>query len=270
MRSRSVGGGVGVDAATRNGTDVSSGADFARRAAPASLPEWMDEPCSTEVLTGCLRDLEVMNRMTMAYRPTLNFLRRVVERTPGRALHVVDVGSGYGDMLRVIFRWARRRGVRLRLTGIDLNPQTQGIAREATTAAGMDGSAIEWLTGDAMTEGSVQEPDVVVSSLVTHHMEDGEVVRFVRWMERSARVGWMVSDLERKEMPARGFSVLAKLMRWHPFLHHDGPVSFRRAFRVADWEHMLREAGVQSGAAEVVKRFPARLCVERLRVERLR
>ena len=229
----------------------------------------MDGPCSDEELRGCLRDLEVMNRLTMSYRPTLGFLRRVAERNPGRyrgrELHVVDVGAGYGDMLRVVYRWARRRRVRLRLTGIDLNGRSTRMAVEATRAAGVPEGAIEWRTGDAMTEPAVASPDVVLSSLVTHHMRDDEVVRFVRWMEGSARLGWFVNDLERQRSAAVGFSALATLLRWHPFLHHDGPVSFRRGFRVEDWERLLRAAGVPVGAAKIAKRFPARMCVERLR-----
>ena len=242
-----------------------SAADFVRRTEPADLPEWMDEPCSREELTACLRDLEKVNRLTMSYGPTLRFLRRALRSRPGRVLHVVDVGSGYGDMLRVVARWARRRRLPVRLTGIDLNPLSALIAAEATRAAGMAEGAIEWRSGDAMTESSVQAPDLVISSLVMHHLSRGEVVRFVRWMEASARVGWFVNDLERQRAPARMFGVLARAMRWHPFVQHDGPVSFRRAFRVGDWEEILREAGVSAGAARVLKVFPARLCVERLR-----
>jgi len=225
----------------------------------------MDEPCSTEVLAGCLRNLEKMNRLTMSYRPTLNFLERAAARHRGRELHLVDVGSGYGDMLRVISRWAERRRMRVRLTGIDLQPQTEAIAREATRAAGMRADAIEWRTGDAMSEVSLQSADVVVSSLVMHHLGHQEIVRFLRWMEASARVGWFINDLERQAIPAGIFSALAVLVRWHPFLHHDGPVSFRRAFRVVDWKELLREAEVPEEAARIVRVFPARLCVERLR-----
>lgn len=240
-------------------------ADFDRRAEPESLPEWMDEPCSAEVLAGCLRNLEKMNRLTMSYRPTLNFLGRVVARHRGRELHLVDVGSGYGDMLRVISRWAQRRKIRLKLTGIDLHTQTEAIAREATRAAGMREDAIEWRTGDAMSEVSLQPPDVVVSSLVMHHLGHGEIVQFLRWMEASAGAGWFINDLERQMIPAATFSVLAVLLRWHPFLHHDGPISFRRAFRTADWKEFLREAEVPEGAARIVPTFPGRMCVERLR-----
>ena len=239
--------------------------EFVHRAEPADLPEWMDEPCSSEVLAACLRDLETVNRLTLSYRPTLRFLERVVERHGERALHVLDVGAGYGDMLRVIYRWAERRGTQVRLTGIDLNAQTADIARAATAAAGVPGDAIVWSTGDAFALTAAEGPDVVISSLVTHHLGHEELVAFLRWMEGSARCGWFVNDLERQAVPAWGFGLLARVMRWHPFVRHDGPVSFRRAFRVADWQSLLREAEIASECVRILPTFPARLCVERLR-----
>ncbi len=153
----------------------------------------------------------------------------------------------------------------MRLTGIDLHAQTAEIAREATRAAGIGEGAIDWRTGDATTDAAVAGADLVVSSLVMHHLRDAEVVRFVRWMEGSAGLGWFINDLERQPGPAWMFGALARVMRWHEFVQHDGPVSFRRAFRVEDWERLLRESGVEAGAARIVRTFPARLCVERMR-----
>ncbi len=229
------------------------------------LPERMDEPCSMEEMAGCLRDLQTVNRLTMSYRPTLEFLERVVERHGGAELHVVDVGSGYGDFVRVIHRWALRRGVKLRLTGIDLNPQAAVIAREATAKAGLEVGAIEWRTGDAFAMEGVHAPDVVISSLMAHHLGHDEVVGFLRWMEASAQRGWFVNDLERQPVPALLFGVVSRLLGCHPFMRQDGPVSFRRAFRVEDWRGLLREAEIPADAARILPTFPARLCVERLR-----
>ncbi len=39
--------------------------------------------------------------------------------------------------------------------------------------------------------------DFVVSSLLTHHMSDDLIVKFLRWMEHTARRGWMIYDLQR-------------------------------------------------------------------------
>ncbi len=240
-------------------------ADFAVRADPAALPEWMDEPCSSETLRACLRDIEWANRFTVSHRPTLNFLERVAKREAGRELHIVDVGSGYGEMLRKVYHWARRTGVRVRLTGIDLQPKTAAIAAEATREAGLPEDAISWRMGDAMLAETMGPTDVVLSSLVMHHLPDPEIVRFVRWMERDARAGWYMNDLERQPVPSWLFGALARLVPLHEFVQHDGPVSFRRAFRIGDWERLLREAGVEDGAARIARVFPARLCVERMR-----
>jgi 2-polyprenyl-3-methyl-5-hydroxy-6-metoxy-1,4-benzoquinol methylase len=234
--------------------------DLSRRAAPSELPEWMDEPCSYEDFRACLVDLRRVNRLTFAYRPTLGFLERLVATTKlHQPLRIVDVGSGGGDMLRCVETWAKRRGVVVTLTGIDLNPHAARVAREFTRPD----SAIEWITGDAFTHA---EPvDVVLSSLFTHHLEEVEIVRFLAWSEAVARRGWFVNDLCREFTPYRLFGVLAKGLRWHRFVQHDGPVSFRRSFREDDWQRMVRDAGIVDADVRLRRWTPARLCVERIK-----
>jgi SAM-dependent methyltransferase len=231
--------------------------DLSRRAEPSELPEWMDEPCSFEDFRQCLVDLGQVNRVTLAYRPTLDFLDRLIERKGTEGLRIVDVGCGGGDLLRRIERWAKKRGVAVRLVGIDLNPYAARAAGEFTAAD----SAIEWITGDAF---SYDQPiDVVVSSLFTHHLAEEEIVRFLAWSESVARLGWLVNDLCRERLPFRLFGPWARLMGWHRFVRHDGPVSFRRSFREDDWERMLAAAGIEG--AGLARWTPARLCVGRVK-----
>ena len=231
--------------------------DFTRRALPSELPEWMDEPCSYEDFRACLIDLGQVNRLTLSYRPTLAFLERLVAAAPQETLRIVDVGAGGGDMLRTIERWARGQRVQVVLTGIDLNPYAARAAREFGPAD----SVITWITGDAF--GYTQPVDVVLSSLFTHHLEEAEIVRFLAWSEAVTRRGWFVNDLCRERMPYKLFGMLAKGMRWHRFVQHDGPVSFRRSFREDDWVKMLSLAGIAAADARLARWTPGRLCVER-------
>ena len=231
--------------------------DFSTR---AYLSEWMDEPCSFQDFRACLLDLAQVNRMTFAYHPTLQWLTDAVAGATA-PVHIVDVGCGGGDMLRRIEGWAARKKIAVVLTGIDLNPYAAPAARERTSAD----SQIRWVTGDAFGFQPEQPIDVVISSLFTHHLPDGEIERFVRWMEQHARRGWFINDLHRERLPYHGFQLLAALMRWHRFVRHDGPISIRRAFRHADWRLFLRSAGVPADAARIVTFRPARLCVARLK-----
>src|SRR5580693_8203311 len=139
--------------------------DFAFR---STLDELMDtEPVGFEEFRACLVDLSRVNRLTWAHRPTLAFFDRLAEHglPKGRPLEVLDVGSGYGDMLRKIDGWAERRGVALALVGVDLNPWSRRAASEATRP----GRPIRWITADAFAYDPPQGVDVVVSSLFAHH-----------------------------------------------------------------------------------------------------
>jgi 2-polyprenyl-3-methyl-5-hydroxy-6-metoxy-1,4-benzoquinol methylase len=223
-------------------------------------PELMDgNDVSQEDFAACMADLSTVNTLTLARRPTLNFVSRALARSSG-PLTIVDVGFGAGDMLRSIAAMLRRRDRQARLIGIDLNPRSEPVARAMTPP----GLTIDWRTGDAFRLEPSDEPDLVISSLVTHHMDDAEIVRFLRWMEDTARQGWFVNDLHRHALAWHAFSGAAKLVRWHRFVQHDGPLSIARSFRRSDWDRLLAAADVRD-EARVRWRFPFRYCVERQR-----
>ena len=231
--------------------------DLTRRALPHELPERMDQPCTFEQLNGCLRDIAWVNRLTFAYRPTLSWLSRLPAMN--RPLRIVDVGCGYGDMLRRVDSWAKQCGLTVSLTGIDLNPD----AIRAAQAVTLPQQNIRFVAGDAFS-AELGEIDVVVSSLLTHHLEEPEIVRFLAWMEATTRVGWFVNDLHRKSFPYRAFRAMAAVLPLHPFPQHDGLVSIRRSFRREDWERLCAAAGV-GAEARIVAYRPARLCVGRVK-----
>lgn len=215
------------------------------------------ERVTDEDFAACLRDLGTVNTLTLARRPTLLWFDDAARGWRG-TLRVLDVASGGGDMLRAIHRWGQRHGVALELTGIDLNPGSTAAARAATPAS----MGIAYETGDVFAIHPERRFDVIVSSLFTHHLPDQDVLRFLRWMERTAARGWFVNDLERNSLAAGGFALLARAAGWHRFVQHDGPLSVRRAFRRREWRALLRAAGVPG---RVRMRLPFRVCVGRLR-----
>jgi SAM-dependent methyltransferase len=234
--------------------------DFSHR---AELVEMMDQPCSYEELRGCLRDIARVNRLTFAYRPTISWMEELIAAHPSQAgpLRVVDVGCGDGDMLRRIDAWAAKRGVSVALTGIDVNPDAIRAAREATPS----GQRIQYIIGDALSSSVIGDVDVVICSLLTHHLTDAQVVQFLQWAERSARLGWFVNDLHRKPMPYHLFRLWARFMNWHPFVKNDGAVSIRRSFVVEDWKRLCAAAGLDAKTVWIKEYRPARLCVGRMK-----
>ncbi len=181
-------------------------------------------------------------------------------------LRVVDVGCGCGDTLRRIHAWAGRRGIPVRLTGIDLNPDAIRAAREATLPALGIESGIEWIVGDALRSDRLAgEFDVVICTLLTHHLTDPQIVQFLEWAERTARRGWFVNDLHRKAVPYYLFRLLARFTNLHPFVKNDGAVSIRRSFVVEDWQRLCAATGLAAAAVSIKEYRPARLCVGRIK-----
>lgn len=236
--------------------------DFSRRSAEAELMD--TEAVGYEEFRACLVDLARVNRITFAHRPTIAFFDGVLRRARAlrRPLEVLDVGSGYGDTLRRVHRWAHRHNVPVSLTGVDMNPWAARAAAEATPRHW----PISWVTADAFQYEPPRRIDVVVSSLFTHHLPDPSVARFVRFMESTASAGWFVNDLRRHPVPYHFFRRFSKLTRLHRFVQHDGPVSIARAFTIAEWRRLLAEAGVHRGDARITPRAPFRLTVERHKV----
>jgi len=227
--------------------------DLATRAIAEELMDGEDLDAAT--YADVVGDLAKVNAITMAARPTLDFLARGSKGMT--RFRLLDVGFGDGDMLRRIARWAKKRGIAAELVGVDLNPRSELAARAHT----LDDLAIDYVTGD-YADHAGENWDFIISSLVAHHMTHPQLIAFLRFMAAKARRGWLINDLHRHGFPHWGFPILARIAAWHPIVRHDGTLSIARAYRPGEWPPILAEAGV---SARVYRVFPFRLCVEALR-----
>ena len=131
---------------------------------------------------------------------------------------MIDVGYGYGDLLRKIHEWSRRRNRHVELIGVDLNPMSEPIARAATPAD----MAIDYRTGNVFDFKPERPIDFIISSQTTHHMSNDELAVFIRWMEQVATRGWYIADLHRHPVPFHFFRALSWAARWHRFVRTTG------------------------------------------------
>jgi hypothetical protein len=145
------------------------------------------------------------------------------------------------------------------LIGLELNSDATVIAAEATPAF----SRIRWVTADVFAYLPPHSVHLVISSLFTHHLSEDNIVRFLQWMERQAKLGWFINDLSRAAIPYYSFQIFSMLARLHPFVQHDGPISIARSFVLEDWQRMCASAGLEDEDIDIESFKPARLCVSR-------
>ena len=222
----------------------------------STAAEWMDDTAATEAaFAAALADLERINRMSLAHAPTLRWLDRLVARSGAARLSLLDVGAGGGDMLEAIARWGARRGIVLELAGLDRSPWAARYAQAR-------GRVARRITADLFDLAPGERFDIVVCSLFAHHLRDAELLRFLRWLEDRARLGWLISDLHRHPIPWGFVWAAVRLLRMDPMVVHDSTVSIARGFTRDDWQRLLAEAEV---TAEIRRAFPFRWLVGRIR-----
>jgi SAM-dependent methyltransferase len=175
-------------------------------------------------------------------------------------LTIVDVGCGYGDLLRAVRRWSRRRTPELNLIGVDLNPETIRIARAATEAA----DRIDFRVMNIFELKSIEPVDFIVSSLVAHHLSDCDITEFLRLMERTAQRGWAICDLQRHRLLYHFIGVTGNLARLHPMVVRDGQISVTRSLTRNEWKERIAAAGFLPSDVSI-RWFLFRFLIERLR-----
>lgn len=232
--------------------------DSARRSAQSEI---LDGPVETGELAKILSDLARFNGAMMGHWPVLQWLNRATRNIPtDQPLTLLDIGCGYGDLLRAVRRWANKRGRPVTLIGVDLSPQVIDVARHATPAE----DRIDYQAADIFNFTHGHPIDFATTSLVTHHLSDDMIVRFLRWMETHARKGWVIYDLQRSRVPFYFIALAGMVLRLHAVVTYDGRISVARSLTREEWERVIAQAGIASTAVDL-RCFMFRFAIGRLK-----
>lgn len=155
---------------------------------------------------------------------------------PGEPLRVLDIGAGICDIPIAVTRWARRRGIDVRFTCLEISPHAPPIARDRILRAGL-ADAIQILEQNVFTHHPDQPYDCAVGSMFFHHLKDDEILRLVGHLRTIVRRSVLVNDLGRNWPDYLGAWLLTlPLARG---VRHDALLSIRRSFRPEDLETLL-------------------------------
>jgi len=223
--------------------------------------ELMDtETISFVEFKNCLRHLEIINIFSFAYRPTYAWLKKSLKGiSHHKSIAIFDVGSGGGDMLRQIWKWTKKWGIQVSLTGIDANPWSKKSAEEFTSPD----LPITFKTSDIFKFNPIQPPDFIISSLFTHHLTEHDLITFIQWMDKYAIRGWFVNDLHRHCIPYFFIKYATCLMPVNRIVRHDAPISVARSFTIIDWYDLLKKAGIPKKEVYIKWFFPFRYGIAR-------
>jgi ubiquinone/menaquinone biosynthesis C-methylase UbiE len=207
-----------------------------------------------EEYEGCMVELRRVNRWLGDSRALARSVLPDIARDGPGEFSLLDVGAGTGELLREAAVWARGRGTRARLVGLELNVRSaRGIVEESRAFR-----EIEAVRGDALklpfADGAF---DYVMCSLFAHHFRDDACVRVLREMSRVARRRVYCIDLHRHPVAYYFYTTVGRLLLHNRLVREDGALSILRGFRSAELRRLAERAGLSNSKVE--RRFPYRL-----------
>ena len=220
-------------------------------------PELIDltpESYSQSEYADNLVDIRTVNRFLGDYRATLKYFSALVSGitvSAVRDIRVLDIATGSADIPVAIVKWARRQGIKVLVTAVDINPLAIREAAAFTksypeiTVAVADGFSLPF---------EDMSFDIVLCTKTLHHFSTEETVRLLKEMGRVAAFGYIVIDLRRSWLAWLLISILARIFSRNRITRHDGPLSVLRSYTVAELGGLADRAGL-AGRRIVMKPF---------------
>ena len=194
------------------------------------IPELLDtDSASRAEIAAALADLRMVNRWFGGAATMCSLVREAARRTGKRELSLLDVGGASGDIPVRVSRQLAGDGVRLDFVILDrsashLNGTGRVVAGDGLTLPFADGAF-----------------DLVGSSLFLHHLEPGELVRFINESLRVARMAVLVNDL-RRSLAHLALSYAGFPLYRSRFTRNDAPASVRRAYTTDEMRDLLQSS----------------------------
>ena len=189
-----------------------------------------------------MHELEIINRKLGGHRVSLDGLGSLLKRTQGSQYHhIVEIGCGGGDNLRVMKEYASNHHQNFKLSGIDINPECIAYASGQRSNEGID-----FICSDYKDVKFETRPDIIFSSLFCHHFTDHELVEMLRWMRENTSTGFFINDLHRHALAYYSIKWLTQGFSKSYLVKHDAPLSVQRGFTRKDWSKLFHQAGIRN------------------------
>ena len=186
----------------------------------------MDDPaCDPEKLRNTYAQFGTVNALVSGWDKVYRRFIRPFAAARSHT-HLLDVGSGGGDLPRKVARWAVRDGVNLSITAVD--PDERATAYATSQPHPENVTFRRASTGDLVRAG--ESFDLVTSNHLLHHLSKEEVETICLETAQLSTGLVVHKDLERADLAYAGFAALALPLFRRSFIAHDGLISVRRSF----------------------------------------
>jgi 2-polyprenyl-3-methyl-5-hydroxy-6-metoxy-1,4-benzoquinol methylase len=209
--------------------------DFSIRSYKKELLDRNDIPF--DAIRKNMEELEFINKYLGGHLITLNGFKKLLNHK--KEITVCEIGCGGGDNLVAIYKWCKKKKIKAKFIGIDINSDCIAFANSKSQS-----SNFKYLTSDyKLINFGNNKPDIIFSSLFCHHFNDEEVELILQWMMKNAAIGIFINDLHRNPLAYHSIKFLTRVFSNSYLVKNDAPLSVLRGFTKKDWKSLLQKAG---------------------------
>ncbi len=206
-------------------------------------PELLDAPdIAKELLFRNLRELDVINRTLGGHAITLSGINQLLT-DKNKTYHIVDIGCGGGAAMLQIAKWAKKNNYKVQLTGVDMNADCieymNTVCKDHPEIKGTVSDYHDYLKKDNAI-------DIIHCSLFCHHLKDNELTELFILMNKHARTGFIINDLQRHWFAYYSIKFLTRLLNGSVLVKHDAPLSVLRGFKKKELKKLFKISGVEN------------------------
>ena len=202
-----------------------------------------------------LNDVATVNRYLSGYRVLLHHAEKFLkEHQLDRPFTVLDAATGSADQPVALVRLARRLGVPIQITAIDINSKMLKMAKDEI----YEYPEIHLVQCDVLALPFKDEGfDLAVNNLSLHHFTWDNAVAILKSIYKSARLGFLVNDLHRSRLAHAVIFLLTRIFTRNRLTRYDAPVSVMNAFTPSEFRELAIQAKIYP--FEIHRHFPYRI-----------
>jgi 2-polyprenyl-3-methyl-5-hydroxy-6-metoxy-1,4-benzoquinol methylase len=195
---------------------------------------------TSEEYEHCMKMLFRVNKIFGFFNSTVKILKRFPNTST-----LLDIGCGSGLFLLNLSKYFPN----MRLTGADISSDAINLAQLELLVwekANLAKNVTFHLQTNPRSQLSVDSVDIILATMVCHHLSDDELVVFLQDSLMGSRLAVIINDLHRHSIAQWFYALVSPLIFRNRLITHDGLISIRRGFTRSDWRLILVKAGIKN------------------------
>ncbi|MBC8282843.1 MAG: methyltransferase domain-containing protein [Nitrospinae bacterium] len=208
-----------------------------------------------EEVRDSLSDVATVNRYLSGYRVLLHHAGKYLkDHKSKRPFTVLDAATGSADQPVALAKLARKLGIPIRITAIDINAKMLKMAKEEIS----EYPEIRLVQCNVLALPFKDNGfDLAINNLSLHHFSWDNAVAIIKAVYKSARLGFLINDLHRSRIAHAVIFLLTRIFTRNRLTRYDAPVSVMNAFTPTEFRELAIQAEVET--FEIHRHFPYRI-----------